>query len=125
MDHFVAADGTIRTYKLEDYSLDNVLPGRILLLLYRVTEQEKYRKAAAQLRAQLKTQPRTSEGGFWHKKIYPEQMWLDGLYMAEPFYAEYAATFHEDADFADIVKQFTLMEAHARDAKTGLFYQDR
>ena len=122
MDHFVAADGTIRTYKLEDYSLDNVLPGRLLLLLYRVTKQEKYRKAATLLRAQLRTQPRTSEGGFWHKKIYPEQMWLDGLYMGEPFYAEYAATFHEDADFEDIARQFTLMELHARDAKTGLLY---
>ena len=122
VDHFVNADGTIRTYKNEDYSLDNILPGRVVLLLYNVTGQEKYRRAAELLRAQLKTQPRTSEGGFWHKKIYPEQMWLDGLYMGEPFYAEYAATFHEDADFDDIAKQFTLMELHARDAKTGLLY---
>jgi unsaturated rhamnogalacturonyl hydrolase len=122
IDHFVADDGTIRTYKLEDYSLDNVLPGRILLMLYQVTGQEKYRQAAAQLRAQLQMQPRTTDGGFWHKQIYPEQMWLDGLYMAEPFYAEYAATFHEDADFDDIARQFILMEQHARDARTGLLY---
>src|SRR6266496_681119 len=122
MDQFVNSDGTIRTYTLDDYNLDTILPGRNLLLLYKVTGQEKYRKAAALLREQLKTHPRTSEGGFWHKKIYPSQMWLDGLYMAEPFYAEYAATFHEDADFDDIARQFVLMERHARDAKSGLLY---
>jgi rhamnogalacturonyl hydrolase YesR/pectin methylesterase-like acyl-CoA thioesterase len=121
-DRFVNDDGTIRTYKKEDYNLDNILPGRNLLLLYKVTGQEKYRKAADALRDQLRTHPRTSEGGFWHKQIYPSQMWLDGLYMAEPFYAEYAATFHEDAAFDDIAKQFVLMETHARDSKTGLLY---
>ena len=122
IDRFVNDDGTIRTYKLDDYNIDNVLNGRVVLLLYKVTGQDKYRKAAALLRQQLKTHPRTSEGGFWHKKIYPSQMWLDGLYMGEPFYAEYAATFHEDADFDDIARQFMLMELHARDAKTGLLY---
>src|SRR5262249_30264882 len=85
LDHFVNDDGTIRTYKMEDYNIDNILLGRNLLTLYKVTGQEKYRKAAALLREQLKTHPRTSEGGFWHKKIYPYQMWLDGLYMGEPF----------------------------------------
>ncbi len=122
MDHFVNDDGSIRTYKLDDYNIDNINPGRNLLFLYKTTGQEKYRKAAALLREQLKTHPRTSEGGFWHKKIYPSQMWLDGLYMGEPFYAEYAATFKEDAAFDDIAKQFILMERHARDDKTGLLY---
>ncbi|HEX8142774.1 MAG TPA: glycoside hydrolase family 88 protein [Pyrinomonadaceae bacterium] len=122
LDRFVSADGTIRAYKLEEYNIDNVLLGRVLLMLYKVTGQEKYGKAAALLREQLKTHPRTSEGGFWHKKIYPNQMWLDGLYMGEPFYAEYAATFHEAAAFDDIAKQFILMEQHARDSKTGLLY---
>src|SRR5256885_3903422 len=122
MDQYVNADGTIKTYKLDDYNLDNVLNGRVLLLLYKVTGQAKYSKAAALLREQLKTQPRTSEGGFWHKKIYPSQMWLDGLYMGEPFYAEYAATFHEDAAFDDIARQFILMERHSRDRSTGLLY---
>jgi unsaturated rhamnogalacturonyl hydrolase len=122
LDRFVNADGTIRTYQLEDYNLDNINLGRNLLLLYKVTGDEKYRKAAALLRTQLRTQPRTSDAGFWHKKIYPSQMWLDGLYMAEPFYAEYAATFHEDNAFDDIAKQFVLMELHSRDAKTGLLY---
>jgi len=122
MDHFVDDDGSIRTYSLDNYNLDNILPGRMLLFLYKTTGNEKYRKAAALLREQLKTHPRTSDGGFWHKKIYPSQMWLDGLFMAEPFYAEYAATFHEDSAFDDIAKQFVLMERHARDDKTGLLY---
>ena len=122
IDPLITDDGTIRTYKAEDYNIDNVLSGRNLLTLYKVTGQEKYRKAAALLREQLRTHPRTSEGGFWHKKIYPSQMWLDGLYMGEPFYAEYAATFGEREDFDDIAKQFILMERHARDAKTGLLY---
>ena len=122
MDHFVANDGTIRTYSVEEYNIDHINPGRNLLLLYKVTGQEKYRKAAELLRSQLTTHPRTSDGGFWHKKIYPSQMWLDGLYMGEPFYAEYSATFHDDKAFDDIAKQFVLMEQHSRDAKTGLLY---
>ncbi|HSS20490.1 MAG TPA: DUF4350 domain-containing protein [Pyrinomonadaceae bacterium] len=122
IDRFVNDDGTIRTYQIDEYNIDNINNGRLLLMLYSVTGQEKYRKAAALLREQLKTHPRTSEGGFWHKKIYPSQMWLDGLYMGEPFYAEYARTFHEDAAFDDVAKQFILMERHSRDSKTGLLY---
>lgn len=122
IDRFINDDGTIRTYKLDEYNIDNIMPGRLLLTLYKVTERDKYRKAAALLREQLRTHPRTSEGGFWHKKIYPYQMWLDGLYMAEPFYAEYAATFDEPEAFDDIAKQFILMERHARDPQTGLLY---
>jgi unsaturated rhamnogalacturonyl hydrolase len=122
LDHWVQPDGTIRTYKVEEYNIDHILLGRNLLTLYKVTGQEKYRKAAALLREQLRTHPRTSEGGFWHKKIYPHQMWLDGLYMGEPFYAEYAVTFNEPEAFDDIAKQFVLMERHSRDAKTGLLY---
>src|SRR6185503_135615 len=122
IDRFVRDDGTIRTYEIDEYNIDHINNGRILLLLYNVTGQEKYRKAAALLREQLKTHPRTSDGGFWHKKIYPYQMWLDGLYMGEPFYAEYASIFHDDAAFDDIAKQFVLMELHSRDEKTGLLY---
>lgn len=122
MDFFVDNEGDIRTYKFADYNLDNILCGRILLTLYKVTGKEKYYKAAAMLRKQLAQQPRTNEGGFWHKKIYFDQMWLDGLYMAEPFYAEWAKTFHEDSDFNDIARQFIIIEKHARDPKTGLLY---
>ena len=122
IDRFVQDDGSIRTYRIDEYNIDNILNGRMLLLLYNVTGEEKYRKAAGLLREQLKSHPRTSEGGFWHKKIYPFQMWLDGLYMGEPFYAEYAKTFHEDAAFDDIARQFVFMERHSRDSKTGLLY---
>ena len=122
VDFFVSNDGTIRTYKKEEYNIDNVLGGRILLMLYKVTGKEKYYKAATILREQLKTQPRTTEGGFWHKKRYSHQMWLDGLYMGEPFYAEYAGLFHDTAAFDDIANQFIWMEKHARDAKTGLLF---
>lgn len=122
VDAFVNEDGTIKTYKVEDYNLDQVLMGRSVLLLYRVTGEAKYKKAADLIRSQLKNQPRNAEGGFWHKKIYPNQMWLDGLYMGEPFYAEYAATFNETADFDDIANQFVWIEKHTRDDKTGLLY---
>jgi len=122
MDVFVQNDGSIRTYRPDEYNIDHVNNGKLLLLLYRVTLKEKYLKAANLLREQLRTHPRTSEGGFWHKKIYPYQMWLDGLYMGAPFYAEYAMLAHEDTAFNDIANQFIWMEKHARDAKTGLLY---
>jgi unsaturated rhamnogalacturonyl hydrolase len=94
----------------------------MLFELYKTSGEEKYRIAFETLRAQLKDQPRTKSGGFWHKKGYPNQMWLDGLYMAGPFCAQYAAEYGHPEDFADIVKQLTLVEAHTRDAKTGLLY---
>lgn len=122
MDFFVGNDGTIRTYKPEAYTLDNIAPGRNLLLLYDITGKEKYYTAAKTLRNQLNNQPRTSEGGFWHKKVYPYQMWLDGLYMAEPFYAEISRNVRDTKAFNDIADQFIWMEAHARDASTGLLY---
>ena len=122
MDLFVQPDGTIRTYKQTDYNIDNLKNGRSLLLLYQVTGQEKYLKAAKILRQQLSTHPRTNEGGFWHKKIYPYQMWLDGLYMAQPFYAEYATMANDKEAFNDIARQFILMEKYSIDDKTGLLY---
>lgn len=122
MDHFVNDSGEIRTYSLSNYNIDNVLCGRNLLTLYNVLGKEKYYKAAATLREQLKTHPRTNAGGFWHKKVYPWQMWLDGLYMGQPFYAEWAKYFHEDTAYNDIGRQFILMERFSRDPKTGLLY---
>ena len=121
IDFFVKDDGSIKNYELEEYNIDHVNNGKLVLLLYRVLGKEKYKKAADLLRSQLKTQPRTKEGGFWHKKIYPNQMWLDGLYMGGPFYAEYSVLFDESG-FDDIANQFIWMEKHARDAKTGLLY---
>jgi unsaturated rhamnogalacturonyl hydrolase len=122
MDFYVREDGSIRGYRPDEYNIDHLNNGKLLLLLYQVTGKEKYRQAVMQLRNQLRTHPRTSEGGFWHKKIYPSQMWLDGLYMGQPFYAEYSRLFGEDSAFNDITRQFVLMEKHARDEKSGLLY---
>ena len=122
MDSYLGKDGTITNYKPTDFNIDNVKNGRTLLMLYKVTGQQKYFKAATSLWDQLQQQPRTKEGGFWHKKIYPNQMWLDGLYMGEPFYAEYAAFIKNDKAFDDIANQFIWMEKNARDTKTGLMY---
>jgi unsaturated rhamnogalacturonyl hydrolase len=122
MDYYVGENGSIKGYKKDEYNIDHVNNGKVLLMLHQVTGKEKYRKAAQMLREQLLTHPRTKEGGFWHKKIYPTQMWLDGLYMGQPFMAEYAKLFHEDKVFDDIVLQFRLMEKYARDPQTGLLY---
>ena len=122
VDRFSGPDGSIPTWKVEEYQLDNILLGRQLLLLYGVTQDQRYAKAATLLYQQLMHQPRTPSGGFWHQQRYPNQMWLDGLYMAEPFYAEYASTFHHADAFNDITHQFVLMDEHARDPRTGLLY---
>jgi unsaturated rhamnogalacturonyl hydrolase len=122
MDWFVKPDGSILGYEPTEYNIDHINNGKLVLLLYKETGEEKYRKAADRLRDQLRTHPRTAEGGFWHKKIYTWQMWLDGLYMGAPFYAEYAKMFGEDTAFNDITAQFVMMERHARDPKTGLLY---
>lgn len=122
MDEFISADGIIDTYSQDHFNIDNVKNGTVLLDLYKVTGQQKYFKAATTLWDQLQKQPRTKEGGFWHKKIYPNQMWLDGLYMGQPFYAEYAALIGNKTAFDDIANQFIYMEKNARDAKTGLLY---
>ena len=90
MDFYVQEDGSIKGYRPDEYNIDHINNGKLILLLYRVTGKKNIKKHADLLRDQLRTHPRTTEGGFWHKKIYPYQMWLDGLYMGQPFYAEYA-----------------------------------
>lgn len=119
---FIDASGKIAGYKIDDFNVDNLNPGKTALALYSHTGDERFRKAAQLLRSQLDQQPRTSGGGFWHKKRYPHQMWLDGLYMGTPFYAEYALRFDQPASFDDIVKQFRVIDAVAYDAKSGLYY---
>jgi unsaturated rhamnogalacturonyl hydrolase len=118
----IGADGSIRGYRMKDFNIDLIPPGRVALGLYERTKEERYRKAVETLRGQLARQPRTSEGGFWHKQRYPQQMWLDGLYMGSPFYAQYAQAFKEPAALDDVVKQIVLVDAHTFDAKTGLYY---
>lgn len=122
VDKLVQEDGTIDTYKLDTYNIDMVVAGRLLFDLYTTTKEAKYLKALQTLRKQIEEQPRTASGGFWHKKIYPNQMWLDGLYMGEPFYAQYTVTFEDGKNLDDVAKQFQLIQKNARDSKTGLFY---
>ncbi len=93
VDRFVQGDGSIATYWLADYNLDQIAPGRLLFPLHEAGGDARFGQAIALLREQLARQPRTRAGGFWHKLIYPYQMWLDGIYMAGPFYAQYAAAF--------------------------------
>jgi unsaturated rhamnogalacturonyl hydrolase len=122
MDTLVQPDGNIKGYKVEEYNLDQINTGRILFLLYQQTGDAKYRLALELLRTQMKDHPRTSEGGFWHKKIYPYQMWLDGLWMASPFLAEYGKVFNELSLFDETTEQILLMEKHTRDPISGLLY---
>ncbi|HVD61035.1 MAG TPA: glycoside hydrolase family 88 protein [Gemmatimonadaceae bacterium] len=122
IDRFVQPDGTIVGYKTDDFNLDQIAEGRLLFPLFATTKDARYRIAAQHLRDQLSKQPRTPEGGFWHKGVYPQQMWLDGLYMAEPFYAEFARTFSDPSAFDDVAKQFLLVERHTHDPRTGLMY---
>jgi len=122
IDEFVQEDGSIRTYSNDEYNLDQINPGKNLFQVWKIDRNEKYRKAIEVLRDQLHGHPRTASRGFWHKKIYPHQMWLDGLYMQGPFYAEYGKVFNDPETFDDLGHQIWLLETHARDPKTGLFY---
>lgn len=111
-DTLVQPDGSIMGHKMENYSLDEVNSGKILYRLWQWTGGQKYRLAMDSLREQLRLSPRVPEGGFWHKKRYPQQMWLDGLYMGAPYYAEYATRFEKDAareaSYRDVWHQFAL-----------------
>lgn len=122
-DALIDKEGNITTYRLESYNIDHLTPGRMLLFLQQHSPDPRYRKALDTLKAQLDGQPRTSEGGFWHKQRYPHQMWLDGLYMGAPFYAQYLQASGADATaFDDVLRQFDLVMKHHIDAETGLPY---
>ena len=139
-DAIIDSTGTIGgKYKKSNYSSDHICPGKTLFRLYDITGKEKYKLAMDKLYEQICEMPRTPEGGFWHKQIYPEQMWLDGLYMVEPFYAEYTSRYVPDSlkavNYQDIVKQFTLawdncydpdtrLLRHAWDASHSMFWCD-
>ncbi len=120
MDTFIGEDGSIRDYSMDAFNLDYICNGRQLLYLYKATGDGKYRRAADHLREQLRRQPRTSDGGFWHKKIYPYQMWLDGLHMQAPFYVEYCLMTGDEAGVRDACRQLMLAFEHTFDPETGL-----
>lgn len=122
IDYFVEEDGRIRSYSPEEYNLDNINAGKTLFELYELTHKEKYRKAIDTVYSQIQGQPRTSTGNFWHKLIYPHQIWLDGLYMAQPFYMQYEATYNDGKGCMDSYKQFLHVYDLMRDTRNGLYY---
>lgn len=126
-NEMIDSSGTIETYKLSNQNLDMIKSGDVLLYLYPKTKEERFLKAMQTLEAQMDSQPKTSDGGYWHKQIYPYQMWLDGLYMAEPFHIKYAQDYIKDSAkvqkiYDTMVHQFDLIQKHNLDAKTGLLY---
>ncbi|WP_370479137.1 glycoside hydrolase family 88/105 protein [Tamlana flava] len=126
-DTLIDSTGNIDTYSLEKQNLDMIKSGDVLLFLYPITKEERFLKAMQTLDSQLESQPTTSDGGYWHKKVYPHQMWLDGLYMAEPFHTRYAREYVEDEAkkqkiYDHVVLQFDLIQKHSRDEKSGLLY---
>ena len=116
------SDGKIKTMKYLSFNIDNINAGKILFDFYEKTGDGRYKVAMDTLRKQLAEQPRTSEGGFWHKLIYPHQMWLDGIFMASPYLAQYGNVFKDTTVNADIVNQIKLIARKTYDPKTGLFY---
>lgn len=121
IDYYVNEDGTILGYSLEKYNLDDVNEGRVLFDLYKLTGKEKYKKAIFLQHEQLKAQPRTDTGNFWHKLIYPNQIWLDGLYMAQVFYVKFQKEFG-GKDYSDTVNQFKNVYKYMRNPEKGLYY---
>ena len=122
MGYFVQEDGSILTYSPDDFNLDNVAPGRTLFTLYDLTGKEKYRRALDTIRSQLDKHPRTEDNSFWHKDIYYKQVWLDGLFMAQPFYMEYEAKYNQCKGCEDSFHQFLVVEKRMKDPKTGLYF---
>jgi unsaturated rhamnogalacturonyl hydrolase len=122
VDHYVTDNGEIKSYREAEYNIDQIKPGTLLFPLFKETGELRYRQAIERLRGQLRRHPRTREGGFWHKKIYPFQMWLDGIYMGSVFYAQYGATFDDPDAFDDVAFQIRMIEQHTRNSQTGLLY---
>lgn len=121
IDRYIGQDGTIRLYNPKEYNIDYIPAGRVLFPLYERTGLEKYRAAAESLMNQLRTQPRTTDGSFWHKGIYPNQVWLDGLYMGLPFYAMYETRFGSGDSFDDILRQFVNCRRHLYSPEDELY----
>lgn len=122
IDAKVYEDGTIDGYSVEEKNIDNVNAGKTLFELYDLTGKEKYKKAIDLVYSQIEQMPRTAEGSFWHKDIYPNQVWLDGLYMCQPFYMEYETRFNNKKNYADIYHQFETVVKNMRDERSGLYY---
>jgi len=125
MDYYITEDGEIPMYPTGAFNIDHINNGKaVLFMLNNAPEAKKarYLKAAQTLRNQLQHHPRTSDGVFWHKKIYPYQIWLDGIYMGSPFYAQYIRDVEKGTDFSDVAKQVILSFKHLYTPSTGLMH---
>ena len=121
-DTIINAKGEIHLYKPETFNIDYINPGKILFDVYKKTQNNKYKLAMDVLIEQLKKHPRTTEGGYWHKLIYPHQIWLDGIYMASPFMAQYGLEFNQPQWIDEAIKQVTICYKNTYDSVTGLNY---
>lgn len=125
LDSIIQKDGTIKYYKKTNYTLDHINPGKMLIMAYEKYKDNRFKIALDTLYSQLQSHPRVSEGGFWHKKAYPNQMWLDGLYMEAPFYCEYAKRYltgeEQKKAYDDVVNQIMVVARHTYDLETGLY----
>src|SRR5690606_22976786 len=123
---YIRDDGHIYTFEPDLFSIDLTKPGDMVIVLEQRTGEEKYRKAVDFLRENLKRHPRTSQVAFWHRATYPNQLWLDGVYMGMPFLVRYAATYEtgdvQHQSFKEAVHEFVIARDQLRDAKTGLYY---
>lgn len=122
LKHFVMDDGTIAHYQTDKFNIDSINSGKILFFMYDKTGEEKYRKAIEFVMDQLRNHPRCKCGNFFHKQIYPDQIWLDGLYMAQPFYMEYETKFDKKEQYNDIINQFENVQKYLYDKDKGLCY---
>ena len=122
LKHFVMDDGTIAHYQTGKFNIDSINSGKILFFMYEKTGEEKYRKAIEVVMDQLRNQPRCKCGSFFHKQLYPDQIWLDGLYMAQPFYMEYETKYDKKEQYNDIIKQFENVQKYLYDKEKGLCY---
>jgi len=122
VDHFFNQDGTIKDYKPNEYNIDRINPAKNLFTLYKRTGDEKYNKAIPLFVTQMESHPKTNSGGYWHKKVYPWQMWLDGIYMGSPFLAQYAREYNKPEWFDVVTHQIILIQEKTLDPKTGLLY---
>lgn len=121
VDSFVSEDGSVRTFQAEKQTLDDINEGKVLFPLYRMTGKEKYRRAMDTLQKALDAQPRTYEGSWWHKKIYPNQVWLDGIYMAQVFRTLYEKHVG-NGDYSDVIAQIRVVRNRMFDEKKRLYY---
>jgi rhamnogalacturonyl hydrolase YesR len=122
IDSYLTEDGRIRTYKPEEFNIDQINSGKMLLRLDAAHGNARYRAAIDRLAAQLDDHPRTSEGAFWHKQIYPHQLWLDGVYMGMPFLAGVGVMEGDDHKLEEAAREFSVARSHLRDPETGLYY---